>query len=184
MTTPCTPFPRQTSPPSNSRKPIKNQCYSRAIENATVDATRRQAALGQTQVQTGTCPGASTNRRQRQRQRRGRSKCGAHRQPCVERGTYEWRCPCWRYDGRDKAAVSTSVTRRSPPTTLPTPPPALPALSAGKLLGPLVSLPMPKDFIDAVQLSMQSVAFEESSGKIGIVAGKAQILFLLDTGAL
>jgi len=72
----------------------------------------------------------------------------------------------------------------APPTTLPTPPPALPALSAGKLIGRLVSLPMPKDFIDAVQLSTQSVAFEESSGRIGIVAGKAQILFLLDTGAL
>ena len=67
-----------------------------------------------------------------------------------------------------------------PPPTLPTPPPAIPA---GKLIGRLVSLPMPRDFIEAVQLSTQSVAFEESSGKIGIVAGKAQILFLLDTGA-
>jgi hypothetical protein len=68
-----------------------------------------------------------------------------------------------------------------PPTTLPTPPPTVPA---GKLIGRLVSLPMPRDFIEAVQLSTQSVAFEESSGKIGIVAGKTQILFLLDTGAL
>lgn len=68
-----------------------------------------------------------------------------------------------------------------PPTTLPTPPPTVPA---GKLIGRLVSLPMPRDFIEAVQLSTQSVAFEESSGKIGIVAGKAQALFLLDTGAL
>ena len=67
-----------------------------------------------------------------------------------------------------------------PPPTLPTPPPAIPA---GKLIGRLVSLPMPRDFIEAVQLSTQSVAFEESSGKIGIVAGKSQILFLLDTGA-
>ena len=67
-----------------------------------------------------------------------------------------------------------------PPTTLPPPPPAIPA---GKLIGRLVSLPMPRDFIEAVQLSTQCVAFDESSGKIGIVAGKAQILFLLDTGA-
>jgi len=67
-----------------------------------------------------------------------------------------------------------------PTTTLPTP---LPALPTGKLIGRLVSLPMPQDFIEAVQLSTQSVAFEESSGKIGIVAGKAQFLFLLDTGA-
>ena len=67
-----------------------------------------------------------------------------------------------------------------PPPTLPTPPPAIPA---GKLIGRLVSLPMPRDFIEAVQLSTQSVAFEESSGRIGIVAGKTQILFLLDTGA-
>jgi hypothetical protein len=65
-------------------------------------------------------------------------------------------------------------------TALPTPPPALPA---GTLIGRLVSLPMPRDFIEAVQLSTQSVAFDESSGKIGIVAGKTQILFLLDTGA-
>ena len=67
-----------------------------------------------------------------------------------------------------------------PPTTLPPPPPVMPT---GKLIGRLVSLPMPRDFIEAVQLSTQSVAFDESGGKIGIVAGKAQILFLLDTGA-
>ena len=42
---------------------------------------------------------------------------------------------------------------------------------------------MPRYFIEGVQLSTQSVAFEESSGKIGIVTGKTQILFLLDTGA-
>lgn len=66
------------------------------------------------------------------------------------------------------------------PTTLPNP---LPALPTGKLIGRLVSLQMPRDFIEAVQLSTQSVAFEESSGKIGIVAGKGQFLFLLDTGA-
>jgi hypothetical protein len=72
------------------------------------------------------------------------------------------------------------VAAPPPSPNLPAPPPVLPA---GKLSGRLVSLPMPRDFFDAVQWSTQSVAFEESSGKIGIVAGKAQFLFLLDTGA-
>ena len=67
-----------------------------------------------------------------------------------------------------------------PPTPLPAPTPALPT---AKLSGRLASLQMPRDFIDAAQLSTHSVAFDESSGKVGIVAGKNQILFLLDTGA-
>ena len=67
-----------------------------------------------------------------------------------------------------------------PPTPLPAPTPALPT---AKLSGRLVSLQMPRDFIEAAQLSTQSVAFDESSGKIGIVAGKSQFLFLHDTGA-
>jgi hypothetical protein len=91
-------------------------------------------------------------------------------------------------NGGIPAGITTGIQNRPhlqppgapPPTSLATQPP--PPLPVGRLSGRLFNLPMPQDFIEEVQSSTQSVAFEESSGKIGIVAGKAQLLFLLDTG--